>query len=94
METTHIDRANANQEVYRRANEAMGVDTNVPNFQRKFRPLSAVLYDKRFELLGHITRRPRHHPRHQVTFATNSLEQSTAEGWEDQDESLLGLLEQ
>ena len=54
-------------------NEALEVHTNVPNYQRKVYTLSEVLYDKRLKLLGHIIRRPRHHPQHLVTFAATSL---------------------
>ena len=68
METTYINRANTNEEVYRRANaEARTAREN------HIRPLSQVLQEKRIKLLGHIIRRPREHPQHQTTFYTRSL---------------------
>ena len=68
METTYINRANTNEEVYRRANaEARTAGEN------HIRPLSQVLQEKRIKLLGHIIRRPREHPQRQTTFCTRSL---------------------
>ena len=68
METTYINRANTNEEVYRRANaEARTAREN------HVRPLSQVLQEKRIILLGHIIRRPREHPQHETTFYTRSL---------------------
>ena len=74
MTTTYIDRANTNEEVFRRANEAIGSAQN-----RHIRPLSEVLQEKRKKLLGHIIRRSRDHPQHQVTFATRTLIPRTTE---------------
>ena len=67
-ESTYINRANTNEEVYRRANAKARTDRENP-----IRPLSQVLQEKRIKLLGHIIRRPREHPQHQTTFYTRSL---------------------
>ena len=63
---TYINRENTNEEVYRRANAEARTDNAI-------RPLSQVLQEKRIKLLGHIVRRPREHPQHQMTFYTRSL---------------------
>ena len=68
MRTTYIDRSNTNQEVHRRANEALGNSEG-----ECIRPLSKVLQEKRRKLLGHIIRRPRQHPQHQLAFASRNL---------------------
>ena len=52
MHTTYIDRANTNNEVYRRANLDMG-----PGAEEIIRPLSDILQEKRRNVLGHIIRR-------------------------------------
>lgn len=74
MTTTYIDRANTNEEVFRRANAAMS-----DGHHGYIRPLSEVLQEKRKKLLGHIIRRPRDHPQHQTTFATRTLIPRTTE---------------
>ena len=66
METTYTKRENTNEEVCRRANAEARTDNAI-------RPLSQVLQEKRIKLLGHIVRRPREHPQHQITFYTRSL---------------------
>jgi len=53
---------------YRRANLEMGLGA-----EEIIHPLSAVLQEKRRNVLGHIIRRPRDHPQHQATFATRNL---------------------
>ena len=68
IETTYINRANTNEEVYRRANAEARTERENPIL-----PLSQVLREKRIKLLGHILRRPREHPQHQITFWTRSL---------------------
>lgn len=70
MHTTFIDRENTNEEVYRRANEAMGRNTEGKD---KVIPLTEVLAKRRLKLLGHIIRRERSHPQQQTTFATADL---------------------
>ena len=37
----------------------------------KIKPLTEILASKRLKLLGHVLRRERRHPLHQVTFASN-----------------------
>lgn len=39
---------------------------------RKIKPLTEIFPSKRLKLLGHVLRRERQHPLHQVTFASNS----------------------
>ena len=74
MSTTYIDRANTNEEVFRRANAAIS-----EGHHKYIRPLSEVLKEKRRKLLGHIIRRPHDHPQHQATFATRTLIPRTTE---------------
>ena len=57
MHTTYIDRANTNNEVYRRANLEMG---SGPGAEEIIRPLCDI-------------RRTLNHPQHQATFATRNL---------------------
>ena len=67
MHTTHIDRANTNNEVYRRANLEMG-----PGAEEIIRPLSDILQERR-KVLGHIIRRTQNHPQPKATFATRDF---------------------
>ena len=68
LHTTYVDRNNSNEFVYHRANEVVGAPSQGP--LRKIRPLTEILETKRLKLLGHVLRRPRSHPQHQVTFAS------------------------
>ena len=70
LHTTFVQRHNTNEYVYRRANEELGA----PAFgrDRKIKPLTEILEDKKIKMLGHILRRERRHPLHQATFATPS----------------------
>ena len=68
LHTTYIDRNNANEFIYQKANEVVGAPSQGP--RRKIRPLTEMLETKHFKLLGHALRRPRSHPQHQVTFAS------------------------
>ena len=69
IHTTFINRNNTNEFVFQKANEAVGSPHDGP--LRKIIPLTEVLETKRLKLLGHILRRPRAHPQHQVTFASS-----------------------
>ena len=69
LHTTFINRANTNEFVFQKANEAVGSTSVGPN--RKIKPLTEILASKRLKLLGHVLRRERRHPLHQVTFASN-----------------------
>ena len=73
-------RGYTNQEVY--ANFEMGEGTD-----GIICPLSDILRDQRWKLLGHIIRRPRDHPQHQATFATRTFmpQQVNKEGWDAQE---------
>ena len=69
LHTTFINRANTNEFVFQKANEAVGSTSVGPN--RKIKPLTEILASKRLKLLGHVLRRERRHPLHQATFASN-----------------------
>ena len=66
LHTTYVDRNNSNEFVYQ--HEVVGAPSQGP--LRKIRPLTEILETKRLKLLGHVLRRPRSHPQHQVTFAS------------------------
>ena len=70
LHITFVQRPNTNEYVYRRANEELGA----PAFgrDRKIKPLTEILEDKKIKMLGHILRRERRHPLHQTTFALPS----------------------
>ena len=66
LHTTFVNRNNTNEFVYQQANVALEAPSVGP--LRKIKPLTEILEDKRLKLLGHVLRRPRSHPQHQVTF--------------------------
>ena len=66
LHTTFVNRNNTNEFVYQQANDALEAPSVGP--LRKIKPLTEILEDKRLKLLGHVLRRPRSHPQHQVTF--------------------------
>ena len=66
LHTTFVNRTNTNEFVYQQANDALEAPSVGP--LRKIKPLTKILEDKRLKLLGHVLRRPRSHPQHQVTF--------------------------
>ena len=68
LHTTYIQRHNTNEYVYRRANETLKAPTT--GFDRKIKPLTEILEEKKLKLLGHILRRDRNHPLHQTIFST------------------------
>ena len=70
LHTTYIQRHNTNEYVYRRANETLNAPTT--GFDRKIKPLTEILEERKLKLLGHILRRDRNHPLHQATFSTTS----------------------
>ena len=70
LHTTYIQRHNTNEYVYRRANETLNAPTT--GFDRKIKPLTEILEEKKLKLLGHILRRDRNHPLHQTIFSTTS----------------------
>ena len=84
MHKTYIERANTNNEVYRRANLEMG-----PGAEEIIRPLSDILQEKRRKVLGHIIRRTRNHQQHQATFAAKIFcrNKLKIEGWVAQERS-------
>ena len=55
-----------NEFVYQQANDALEAPSEGP--LRKTEPLTEILEEKRLKLLGHVLRRQRSHPQHQVTF--------------------------
>lgn len=68
--TTYIRHHNTNTYVYKRANEKLNAPTKGPD--RRIKPLTEVLELKKLKLLGHVLRRNRQQPQHQVSFATRS----------------------
>jgi hypothetical protein len=70
LKTTYIDRINTNHIVYEKANEAVGSVTS--GEERKIKPLTETLEKRKIKLLGHILRREREHPQHQITFSNNN----------------------
>ena len=70
LRTTFMQRQNTNQYVYLRANEVLNAPTEGDG--RKIRPLTEVLEQRRLKLLGHVLRRERQHPMHQLAFKTQS----------------------
>ena len=68
--TIYVQRRNTNEYVYQKANEAVSAPRLGPD--RKIEPLTEVLEQRKQKLLGHVLRRERQHPQHQVTFATAS----------------------
>ena len=70
LHTTFVQRNNTNEYVYKRANEVLGAPTE--GVERKIKPLTEVLAQKRLKLLGHVLRRERQHPLHQSAFKTQS----------------------
>ena len=61
-----MDRENSNERVFQLANDIAKSTEDFP----KIRPLTEILVDKKSRLLGHVIRRPRQHPMHQVSFST------------------------
>ena len=74
MKTTVINRANTNQEVFRRANMAL---QHRNNHSDKIQKISEMLCQRRVALVGHILRQPRTNPLRNVCFR-----QSTAAPFE------------
>ena len=74
MKTTFINRANTNQEVFRRANMALH---HRNNHSDKIQKISEMLCQRRVALVGHILRQPRTNPLRNVCFR-----QSTAAPFE------------
>ena len=70
LNTTFIDRENNNEFIFKKANEAVNSPTN--GVDRKIKPLTTILDNRRIKLLGHVIRRDPSHPQKQVTFTTNS----------------------
>ncbi len=64
-----IHRANTNELALKQANGAVGSTSVCPD--RKIKPLTEILASKRLKLLGHVLRRERQHPLHQVRFASD-----------------------
>ena len=64
LHTTYVDRNNE----FVCQHEVVGAPSQGP--LRKIRPLTEILETNRLKLLGHVLRRPRSHPQHQVTFAS------------------------
>ena len=73
LRTTYVQRENTNELVYSTANEA-NETLNAPTAGpfRKVKPMTEKLEEKKLKLLGHVLRRERQHPQHQVTFSTTS----------------------
>ena len=70
LHTTYIQSLNTNTYVYKRANEELNSPTEGPD--RRIKPLTEMFELRKLKLLGHVLRRNRQHPQHQVTFATQS----------------------
>ena len=70
LNTTFIDRENNNEFIFRKANEA--VRSPINGTDRKIKPLTEILDNRRIKLLGHVIRRDPSHPQKQVTFVTKS----------------------
>ena len=70
LQTTYVQRENTNELVYSTANEALNAPTAGPF--RKVKPMTEKLEERKLKLLGHVLRRERQHPQHQVTFSTTS----------------------
>jgi hypothetical protein len=77
LKTTFIERGNTNENIFIWANQAINSPIDFAN--RTIKPLSEVLENRRLKLLGHIIRRDRSHPLHQVTFLNNNLLPRTTE---------------
>ena len=72
LHTTYLQRRNTNKYVYQKENEAASAPTIRPD--RKIKPLTEVLEQRKLKLLGQVLRRERERqrPQHQVTFTTTS----------------------
>jgi len=79
MKTTYIERANTNERVYKNAQNVQRTKNQqkAPSLQkanawldRQVRPITEVLQEKKFNLLGHVIRREQNHPLQLVTFDT------------------------
>ena len=70
LRTPFIQRQNTHEYVYRRANEVLNAPADGDG--RKIKPLTEVLEQRRFKLLGHVLRRERQRPMHQSAFKTQS----------------------
>ena len=64
--SSQFHHTHTNEFVYQQANDALEAPSEGP--LRKTEPLTEILEKKRLKLLGHVLRRPRSHPQHQVTF--------------------------
>ena len=79
MKTTYIDRENTNEKVYKNAQTVLRTKNlqKAPSLQkanawldRQVRPITEILQEKKFNLLGHVIRRDQNHPLQLVTFDT------------------------
>ena len=61
-----MQRNNTNEYVYKPANDVLGAPTE--DIKRKIKSLTEILAQKRLKLLGHILKRERQHPLHQLAF--------------------------
>ena len=69
LHTSFIQRRNSNEYVFRRANEILNAPAE--GTERKIKPLTEVLQERKLKLLGHVLRRDRQHPLHQSTFSSS-----------------------
>ena len=66
LRTTYVQRENIGST----ANEALNAPTAGPF--RKVKPMTEKLEERKLKLLGHVLRRERRYPQHQITFSTTS----------------------